>query len=97
MSFLEVLDQLAFSFNGLWGSPIAIAATFVFMFVLFGTFLQRSGASEFFFQLSIAIAGRRRGGAAKIAVIASTLLVAISCRSNVTVISYLLLPYTSSM
>ncbi|HLS35298.1 MAG TPA: TRAP transporter fused permease subunit [Bacillota bacterium] len=78
MSFLEVLDQLAFSFNGLWGSPIAIAATFVFMFVLFGTFLQRSGASEFFFQLSIALAGRSRGGAAKIAVIASAFFGAIS-------------------
>lgn len=78
MNFIEVLDQLAFSFNGLWGSPIAVAATFVFMFVLFGAFLKQSGASEFFFRLSIAIAGRTRGGAAKIAVIASAFFGAIS-------------------
>ena len=71
MAFLEVLDQLAFSYNGLWGSPIAVAASFVFMFVLFGCFLQRSGASQFFFELSLALAGRTRGGAAKIAIIAS--------------------------
>lgn len=78
MTFIEVLDQLAFSFNGLWGSPIAVAASFVFMFVLFGAFLTRSGASEFFFRLSIAIAGRTRGGAAKISVIASAFFGAIS-------------------
>jgi len=71
MAFLEVLDQLAFSYNGLWGSPIAVAASFVFIFVLFGCFLQRSGASHFFFELSLALAGRTRGGAAKIAIIAS--------------------------
>lgn len=71
MSPTEVLDQLAFSLNGLWGSPIAVAASFVFIFVLFGAFLQYSGASEFFFKLSVALAGRSRGGAAKIAVLAS--------------------------
>lgn len=78
MPVIEVLDQFAFSFNGLWGSPIAVAATFVFMFVLFGSFLQKSGASEFFFKLSVSIAGRTRGGAAKIAVIASAFFGAIS-------------------
>lgn len=71
MGFIEVLDQLSFSYNGLWGSPIAVAASFVFIFVLFGCFLQRSGASTFFFELSLSIAGRTKGGAAKIAVIAS--------------------------
>lgn len=71
MPFLEILDQLAFSYNGLWGSPISVAASFVFIFVLFGSFLQQSGASAFFFELSLSIAGRTRGGAAKIAIIAS--------------------------
>src|SRR5690625_3181577 len=71
MSFIEILDQLAFSYNGLWGSPIAVAAGFVFIFVLFGAFLNKSGASEFFFDLSVALAGQTRGGAAKIAIFAS--------------------------
>ncbi|WP_428908050.1 TRAP transporter permease [Niallia sp. Krafla_26] len=78
MSLTEVLDQLAFSFNGLWGSSLAVAASFVFMFILFGAFLQKSGAGEFFFEISTAIAGRSRGGAAKIAIFASAFFGTIS-------------------
>ena len=78
MTKTEVLDQLAYSFNGLWGSPIAVAASFVFVFVLFGSFLHYSGASQFFFDLSIAIAGRTKGGAAKIAILASAFFGMIS-------------------
>ena len=75
---VEVLDDIAFSFNGLWGSPLSVAASFVFMFMLFGAFLNHAGAGTFFFQLSSAIAGRSRGGAAKVAVLASALFGSIS-------------------
>lgn len=75
---VEVLDDLAFSFNGLWGSPISVASSFVFMFMLFGAFLNHAGAGTFFFQLSTAIAGRSKGGAAKVAVLASALFGSIS-------------------
>ncbi len=78
MTPIDVLDQLVFSFNGIWGSPIAVASSFVFIFVLFGAFFQNSGAGEFFFRLSVAIAGRSRGGATKIAIIASSLFATIS-------------------
>lgn len=77
-SFSEVVEDLAYSFNGLWGSPIAVAASFVYMFLLFGAYLQKAGAGEFFFQLSSALAGRTRGGAAKVAVIASAFFGMIS-------------------
>ncbi|MCC3358625.1 TRAP transporter permease [Bacillus sp. REN16] len=77
-SFSEVVEDLAYSFNGLWGSPIAVAATFVYMFLLFGSFLQKAGAGEFFFKLSSALAGRSRGGAAKVAVLASAFFGMIS-------------------
>ncbi|KAA9019495.1 TRAP transporter permease [Niallia endozanthoxylica] len=77
-SFPEVVEDLAYSFNGLWGSPIAVAASFVYMFLLFGSFLQKAGAGEFFFQLSTALAGRSRGGAAKVAVLASAFFGTIS-------------------
>ncbi|MEK5443551.1 TRAP transporter permease [Fredinandcohnia sp. FSL W7-1320] len=77
-SFSEVVEDLAYSFNGLWGSPIAVAASFVYMFLLFGAFLQKAGAGEFFFRLSTALAGRTRGGAAKVAVIASAFFGMIS-------------------
>lgn len=78
LTIIDLLDELAFSFNGLWGSPIAVAASFVFMFLLFGTFLQQAGAGEFFFKLSTSIAGRSRGGAAKVAVLASAFFGSIS-------------------
>ncbi|QBQ05181.1 TRAP transporter permease [Sporosarcina pasteurii] len=75
---VDVLDELAFSFNGLWGSPISVAASFVFMFMLFGAFLNKAGAGEFFFKLSTAVAGRTKGGTAKVAVLASTFFGSIS-------------------
>lgn len=78
LPFAEFIDELAYSFNGLWGSPISVAATFVFMFLLFGTFLKKAGAGEFFFKLATAIAGRTRGGAAKIAVLTSAFFGSIS-------------------
>lgn len=74
----DVLDHLAFSYNGLWGSPVSVASSFVFIFILFGSFLKKSGAGEFFFHLSISLAGRTRGGAAKIAVLTSALFGSIS-------------------
>ena len=77
-SLVEILDDLAYSFNGLWGSPVAVAASFVFMFMLFGSFLNKAGAGDFFFQLSSAIAGRSKGGAAKVAVLASAFFGSIS-------------------
>jgi len=77
-SLSEVVEDLSYSFNGLWGSPIAVAASFVYMFLLFGSFLQKAGAGEFFFQLSTAFAGRSQGGAAKVAVLASAFFGTIS-------------------
>jgi len=77
-SFTEIIHELSFSYNGLWGSPISVAATFVFIFLLFGAFLKQSGAGEFFFQLSTAIAGKTRGGAAKVAVLTSAFFGSIS-------------------
>ncbi|WP_085991569.1 TRAP transporter permease [Oceanobacillus senegalensis] len=77
-TIIEFLDELAFSFNGLWGSPISVAASIVFMYMLFGSFLQKAGAGEFFFKLATAIAGRTRGGAAKVAILASAFFGSIS-------------------
>ncbi|WP_077617421.1 TRAP transporter permease [Bacillus sinesaloumensis] len=77
-SFSEVIEDLSYSFNGLWGSPLAVSASFVYMFLLFGSFLHKAGAGEFFFNLSTALAGRTRGGAAKVAVLASAFFGTIS-------------------
>jgi len=78
LSTMEVIDQVSYSLNGIWGSPIIVASTFVFIFVLFGSFLQYSGAGNFFFDISSALTGRTRGGPAKVAVVASGLFGTIS-------------------
>jgi TRAP transporter 4TM/12TM fusion protein len=70
---VDVLDQLVFTINGVYSSPIAVAATFVYLFVLFGSFFANSGAGDFFYKFSMAVAGRYPGGAAKVAIVASAL------------------------
>ncbi|MAU95293.1 MAG: C4-dicarboxylate ABC transporter [Fulvimarina sp.] len=67
------LDVNVFTGDGLFGVPVRVAATYVFLFVMFGTFLERAGGGEFFFRVAAAIAGRSHGGPAKIAVISSAL------------------------
>ncbi|MDO5648122.1 TRAP transporter permease [Paracoccus sp. (in: a-proteobacteria)] len=57
--------------EGIFGLPLGVAATFVFMFVLFGAFLEKTGAGKFFIDIAFALTGRKAGGPAKAAVIAS--------------------------
>ena len=69
----DVIDQIIFTTNGLFSAPIAVAATYVYVFVLFGTALEVSGAGDFIFRLASSLAGRTRGGPAKVAVASSAL------------------------
>ncbi|WP_208539120.1 TRAP transporter permease [Algihabitans albus] len=73
ISFNHFLDIMMFTTDGLFGVPIRVAATYAFLFVLFGTFLAKAGGAEFFYNFAAAIAGRRPGGPAKIAVVSSGL------------------------
>lgn len=68
-----LLDILVFTTDGIFGVPIQVVASYVFLFVMFGTFLSKSGGGEFFFNVAALITGRSRGGPAKIAVISSGL------------------------
>jgi len=70
---VDVLDQLVFTTNGIFTSPIAVASTFVFLFCLFGSFFSYSGAGAFFHKFSMALAGKYAGGAGKVAVVSSGL------------------------
>ena len=78
MSLMDQIDQLSFTYNGIWGSPMAVASTFVFLFVLFGSFLSKSGCGDFFFDIANAVAGNTTGGGAKVAVVSSGLFGMIS-------------------
>ncbi|MHB8766006.1 MAG: TRAP transporter permease, partial [Deferrisomatales bacterium] len=74
----RVMTQLYLTTEGIYGSPLAVAATFVFIFVLFGAFLEVTGAGQFFIDLAYALTGRYRGGPAKTAVLASALVGSVS-------------------
>ncbi len=74
----EIIRFHIYSTNGVFGAPLAIAAGVVFIFVLFGAFLQVTGAGQFFIDSAFAIAGKYRGGPAKASVIASAALGSIS-------------------
>jgi len=71
--FSYLLDILVFTTDGLFGVPVQVVASYVFLFVLFGTLLAKAGGGELFFNLAAALTGNTRGGPAKVAVISSGL------------------------
>jgi TRAP transporter 4TM/12TM fusion protein len=73
-----IIDQLFYTTGGVLGIPLGVSATFIAVFVLFGKFLENSGGGQFFINLAIAVMGKYRGGPAKTAILASTLLGTIS-------------------
>lgn len=77
-SIEEIVRFHIYSTNGVYGAPLAIAAGVVFIFVLFGAFLQVTGAGQFFIDMAFAVAGKYRGGPAKASVVASAALGSIS-------------------
>ncbi|WP_051302036.1 TRAP transporter permease [Salibacterium aidingense] len=86
-SFDRMIEQLVFTTEGIFGIPLAASATFIFLFVLFGVFLEKSGVGQFFIDFSYALAGRARGGPAKMSVVASSLMGSISGSSTANVTS----------
>lgn len=77
-SLERLASQLTLGAEGIFGLPLGVAATFIFVFVLFGAFLEVTGAGKFFIDLAYASTGRQRGGPAKAAVIASAGMGSIS-------------------
>lgn len=77
-SINRVIGHLFFTTEGIIGVPIGVSATFIFLFILFGAFLDKTGISKFFIDLSNAIAGFATGGPAKVAIITSAMLGTIS-------------------
>lgn len=73
ITYTHFLDQIVFTTEGIFGVAVRVAATYAFLFVLFGTVLDRAGGARFFFNIAAAFTGRRPGGPAKVAVISSGL------------------------
>ncbi len=77
-SFGIVLDQLYLTTEGIFGIPLYVSATYVMLFILFGAFVERSGAGQLFMDFALALAGGQSGGPAKVAVITSSLFGTVS-------------------
>ena len=73
--------------EAIFGIPIDVSVSFVFLFVLFGALLDKAGASKYFLDLSFAMVGRYRGGPAKAAILASGMTGAISGSSIANVVT----------
>ena len=87
MSVERIFEFIYSTQEALFGVIAATFATFVFPFMIFGAFLERSGAGTFFMDLGTALAGRWRGGPAKIAVMTSALFGSISGSSVANVVT----------
>jgi TRAP transporter 4TM/12TM fusion protein len=76
--YAQVVDQIAMGTEGIYGIPILVSSTYIFLFILFGAFLEKSGMVGLFTDLAMGSVGHQRGGPAKVAVISSALMGTIS-------------------
>jgi TRAP transporter 4TM/12TM fusion protein len=77
-AFDQVITHLSYGTEGFYGVPIYVSATYIFLFILFGSFLERAGMIQLFTDVSLGLFGRTRGGPAKVAVVASGMMGTIS-------------------
>jgi len=86
-SFDSLINYMWFEKEAIFGIPIDVAVSFVFLFVLFGALLDKAGAGRYFLNLAFAMVGRFRGGPAKAAILASGMTGSISGSSIANVVT----------
>ncbi|OGC01642.1 MAG: C4-dicarboxylate ABC transporter [candidate division NC10 bacterium RIFCSPLOWO2_12_FULL_66_18] len=72
-SIERIVSHMYFTTEGILGIPLGVSSTFIFLFILFGAFLEKTGIGKLFIDIADAIAGWAAGGPAKVAVITSAL------------------------
>lgn len=77
-SWTQIANHLFVSTDGVYGTAVGVASTYIFLFILFGAFMNKSGMGQFFNDIALAFAGHTKGGPAKVAVIASGFLGSIN-------------------
>ena len=82
----NLVQLLFFTTDGILGTPISVSATFIFVFLLFGAFLVKTGVGNYFNDLAVVLAGRLTGGPAKVAIFSSALQGTISGSSVANVV-----------
>jgi TRAP transporter 4TM/12TM fusion protein len=76
--FDQIIGQLYLGSEGIYGIPTLVSATYIFLFILFGSFLEHAGMIGLFNSIALGFVGHARGGPAKVAVISSGLMGTIS-------------------
>ena len=76
--FEQIVNQLALGTEGIFGIPTLVSATYIFLFILFGAFLEHAGMIHLFNSIALGFVGHSKGGPAKVAVVSSGLMGTIS-------------------
>ncbi len=82
----DLVQHLYFTTEGVFGIPLGVSSTFIFLFILFGAYLEKTGLGQYFMDLANSIAGRASGGPAKVAVLSSGLMGTVSGSSVANVV-----------
>ncbi len=83
----EMLDQMYLTTEGLFGIPLAVSATYMVLFILFGSLVEKTGTGKLFRDFALALAGSAAGGPAKVAVMTSAMFGTISGSSTANVMT----------
>ncbi len=81
-----IVGHLFFTTEGIFGIPLGVSSTFIFLFILFGAYLERTGLGQLFIDLANSVAGWAAGGPAKVAVLSSALMGTVSGSSVANVV-----------
>ena len=73
-----ILEQLYLSTEGIFGSTLGVSASYVMLFVIFGSFMEKSGTGQLFMDFALSIAGGAAGGPGKVSVVSSSLFGTVS-------------------
>lgn len=83
----RLIQTMFYTTEGILGTPLGVSATFIFLFLLFGAFLVKTGVGQYFNDLAVSIAGKQTGGPAKVAIFSSALQGTISGSSVANVVT----------
>ncbi len=75
---MRLIDQLYMTTEGIFGQALAVSASFVIIFVVFGSFMEKTGVGQLFMDFAMALTGHSAGGPGKVSVISSSLFGTIS-------------------
>lgn len=87
ITYVDMIELQYMTAEGLWSTPMNTFTVYIFLFILFGAFLERLGAADIYVRLAVALAGRQRGGPAKAAIFASAMTGTITGSANANIVT----------